>query len=119
MKDKDTKHLIKAIITELNEDPHSSKLATATIIICNSLYVNDLGVYKGKDNLYVSMPKRSKKDKNGNVMLFDVARAGSPEMNKAIHNAVIGAYFFAKARSDDEKAQVKKKAKAKAKYGYA
>ena len=102
MKNKKTTPGVHAWITSITNDPDSPKKATASIQIGNLLYVRGISIYSSGESLYITMPKHTDTNSDGNQILTQSVESGSHEMRKAIHDAVIEAYNTALARFESD-----------------
>lgn len=70
----------------------STLKAYASINLDGVFAVNNLTVKEGRNGLFVSMPQRKGKDKDGNDKYFDIAFPVTAELRKEISDAVIAEY---------------------------
>lgn len=83
---------VKAKITWKNSDAKATIKAKASIMIADSFQVNGISVISGQNGLFVSMPQRQFEGKNGEKKYFNIAHPITPDMKKAINEAVMDAY---------------------------
>ena len=89
---------IVAKITWINSDPSEARRAAASIKIADSFVVHGLGVFNGKNGLFVQMPTRVS-EKNGNKRYIETSHPVTAECRDAITKAVLDAYTYAQALS--------------------
>ena len=99
---------VRAKITWLNDDPAGAKKASASITIANAFQVHGVGSVEGPKGLFLSMPQRQTKDKDGSKKYVEIAHPVTAEMRKAINDAVFDAYSQTLAMSNQYKTDFQK-----------
>lgn len=112
------KHELKAVITELNEDPKSQLLGKATLIVNSAIHIRNITIHDSPNGPFIRMPRQVKTDNNGIGYITDIVRISYPELDKDIHNVIISAYNYAKAVAEDDKKRAKRRAREIKKYGF-
>lgn len=83
-------------VTEVRITPvksgNGSTKAYASINLDGVFAVNDIRVIEGKKGLFISLPNRKGKDKDGNEKYYDIAFPTTAELRKEISDAVIAKY---------------------------
>ena len=64
----------------------------ASITLDEAFAVNDIRVMEGKNGLFIAMPNRKGKDKDGNEKYFDIAFPTTAELRKNISDAIINKF---------------------------
>lgn len=64
----------------------------ASITLDEVFAVNDIRVMEGQKGLFISMPNRKGKDKDGNEKYFDIAFPVNADLRKEINDAIIAKY---------------------------
>jgi stage V sporulation protein G len=80
----------------------SSLKGEATVTIGGDFAIHGIKIIDGKKGVFVSMPNRKGKNKEGGDEYFDVAHPTTKEARKQLVDAVLGAY---KAISAEEPAK--------------
>ena len=71
---------------------NGSTKAYASINLDGVFAVNDIRVVEGNKGLFISLPNRKGKDKDGNEKYYDIAFPTTAELRKEISDAVIAKY---------------------------
>lgn len=76
--------------------------AYASVILGGEYVIRDIAVMDSKNGLFVRMPYRSYKDRNGNMQYSDVAFALNETSRNAVSDAVLEAYEQRLHMEEDE-----------------
>ena len=71
---------------------NGSAKAYASIILDGVFAVNDIRIVDGKNGLFVALPNRKGKDKDGKEKYYDICNPTTAELRKEINEAVIAKY---------------------------
>ena len=83
---------VKAQIDRIIEEPDSKTKAYATVIIGNAFAVHSIRIIESDKGLFVSMPSRSYKDKDGNIQYNDYFHSVTKDAYDVLKKAVMKAY---------------------------
>ena len=78
---------------------NGSTKAYASINLDGVFAVNDIRVVEGKKGLFISLPNRKGKDKDGNEKYYDIAFPTTAELRKEISDAVLLSTMRHRSRS--------------------
>lgn len=81
---------------KLMENNTSNAKAHCSIVIENSVAINDIWIMEGKNGLFVSFPTRPYEDREGEVKYANVVVPISKEARKSLQDAILEAYNAAK-----------------------
>lgn len=92
---------VKAQIDKIIDAPDSKTKAYASVIIGGAFAVHSIRIIESNKGLFVSMPSRSYKDKDGNIQYTDYAHSVSKEAHNVLNEAVMKAYNAAIAQNEN------------------
>lgn len=81
---------------------NGSAKAYASITLDGVFAVNDIRIVDGKNGLFVALPNRKGKDKDGNEKYYDVCNPTTAELRKEVNEAVIAKYNETVAQSQPQ-----------------
>lgn len=71
---------------------NGSTKAYVSITLDDVFAVNDIRIVEGKKGLFVALPNRKGKDKDGKEKYYDICNPTTAELRKEINDAVIAKY---------------------------
>lgn len=74
------------------QDNKSKIVGTATITIDDAFVVHDIKIIDGEKGLFISMPSRKIKDKDGNEKYVDVAHPLNADVREQVTKSILDTY---------------------------
>ena len=80
-------------VRKVTSDKAGNLKGEASVTISDDFAIHGIKIVEGKNQeLFISMPSRKGKDKEGNEAYFDYAHPTTKEARKQLTDAILGAY---------------------------